>query len=331
MRNTSDNHLVVVVATPAVPVFELSIPCEVFGVDRHDVSPDWYDFALVAPDARTVTSSGMTVPPGRGLAACEEADTLIVPACSSVHTAAPPEVVSAIRAAHQRGARIVSFCSGAFVLAEAGVLDGRRATTHWMHADELAARYPRIDVDPTVLYVHDEVWTGAGSAAGLDLCIELVRRDLGAAVANEVARRIVVPPHRDGGQAQFIRPRPVHPESPGLDDLMHWARANLDTVTVTALAARANVSGRTLHRMIRAQTGRAPQSWLHGERIRAAQELLETTDLTIDAIAARTGLGSATNLRGHFTGAVGVPPSAYRATFGTARGGSSREGAPSKG
>lgn len=198
MRKQSDKSLVVVVASPGVPMFELSTACEVFGNDRRDLTPDWYDFELVGTDAATTIGFGLTLPIGRGLAALADADTVVVPACADIHDNPPRPLVDALRAAHARGARIVSLCSGAFVLAEAGLLDGRRAATHWMHAEELARRYPAVEVHADSLYVHDDVWTSAGSAAALDLCLELVRCDLGASVAAEVARRIVIPPHRDG-------------------------------------------------------------------------------------------------------------------------------------
>ncbi len=219
-------------------------------------------------------------------------------------------------AARDQYAAHVSLCSGAFVLAQAGLLDGHRATTHWMHAAELATRYPLVQVDPTVLYVHDDVWTSAGSAAALDMCLELVRNDYGTAIANEVARRIVTPPHRNGGQAQYIRPRPTPTRAP-LSDTLDWARRNVDTVTVPAIAARAGTSTRTLHRTMTRLTGGSPQEWLLRERLQSAQELLEATALTIDAIAARTGLGSAANLRSHFANTFGVSPSEYRNTFST--------------
>ncbi len=316
MRNESDRHRVVVIAPPDVPIYELAIPCEIFGTDRRDLTPDWYDFELVTSGADVRSSVGMLVPEGRGVAACADADTVIVPACDAIRAAAPPSLLAAVRDAHARGARIVALCTGAFALAEAGLLDGRRATTHWMNAPDLAEMYPAVQVDPDVLYVHDDVWTSAGSSAGLDLCLEIVRQDLGGAVANEIARRVVTPPHRDGGQAQFIRPRPVASGATEMADVLHWARTRLDSVTVSEVADRAGVSARTLHRNIRSLTGRSMQAWLQRERLYAAQELLESTSLTVEAIAARTGMGSATNLRHHFAQAFGVPPSRYRATFG---------------
>lgn len=318
MRKQSDSHRIAVVATAEVPLFELAIPCEVFGIDRQELTPRWYTFELVALEDGVQTSQGLAVPIGRGLKAVADADTVIIPACASIHAAAPTELLTALVAAHARGARIASLCSGAFVLAEAGLLDGRRATTHWMHAAELANRYRQVTVDPTVLYVHDDIWTSAGSAAALDMCLELVRVDHGSAVANEVARRIVVPPHRSGGQAQYIRPRAA-PASTDLAGTLDWARLHLNTVTVAAIADRAGTSSRTLHRTMTRLTGGSPQDWLLRERLQSAQELLEATDLTIEAIASRTGLGSAANLRSHFANTIGVPPSAYRTTFAAAQ------------
>lgn len=306
------------VASPGVPLFEFAIPTEVFGTDRSDLTPDWYQFAVAGVDEPvTSLAHGLSVPAGQGLGALTQADTVIVPACVEVHQHAPDNLLSALRAAHQRGARIASICSGAFVLAEAGLLDQRRATTHWMHAGELARRYPTIDVDPTVLYVHDELWTSAGSAAGLDMCLELVRQDHGAAIANEVARRVVTPPHRTGGQAQYIRPVTNGPATPR-PDVQDWARRTLPSVTVAAMARYCQVSQRTLNRNFRTQTGMPPQQWLQHARLEAAAELLEATRLTTEAIARRVGLGSASNLRAHFNSTYGVSPAHYRQTFNTA-------------
>ncbi|MCO1659867.1 GlxA family transcriptional regulator [Pseudonocardia humida] len=319
MRKESDvrrRHRVVLVASPGVPLFELAIAAQVFGTDRSDITPDWYEFAIVGVDgADTRIEHGISVPGGAGLPALRGADTVIVPACAQIHGRAPEALLGALRAAHQRGARIAAICSGSFVLAEAGLLDGRRATTHWMHADELARRHPAVTVDPAVLYVCDDVWTSAGSAAGLDMCLELVRRDLGAAVANEVARRTVTPPHRDGGQAQYSRPA-AGPAAQPRRDVLDWARRNIADATVTGMADHAGISARTLNRQFHDLTGRSPQAWLQRLRLDTAAELLESTDLTVHAIARRVGLGTATNLRMRFTGTYGVPPTRYRQTFG---------------
>lgn len=222
-----------------------------------------------------------------------------------------------MRAAHEAGARIASLCTGAFVLAAAGLLDGRRATTHWAHTEALAERHPRVEVDPDVLYVDNgTVLTSAGKAAAMDLCLHLVRLDHGSAVANTVARRLVVPPHRDGGQAQFVTaPVPTREDHP-LTDLLPWAVERLDQpLTVEDLARRARMSSRNLGRHFRAATGTTPLQWLLTQRIRRAQELLEATDDSVDAIAEATGMGTATTLRRHFNRTVGVPPDTYRRTF----------------
>lgn len=314
MRKKSDRCRVVLVATPGVPLFELAGAAEIFGIDRSDLTPDWYDFELVGTSEETTVGFGMRVPDGRGLDALKDADTIIVPACANIHAGAPAELLEALVAEHARGARIVSLCSGAFVLAEAGLLDGRRATTHWMHAEDLARLYPSVTVDPGVLYVHDDVWSSAGSAAAIDLCLELVRRDFGAAIANEVARRVVIPPHRDGGQSQFIRYRPSTAAAKD-DDVEHWARRHLAEVTVTAMARYAGISVRSLNRQFRSRSNLSPQEWLRREKLQTTQELLESTDLTVEAIALRVGLGTAANLRTHFAVEYGVPPGAYRRTF----------------
>ncbi len=312
---TRRRHRVVLVASPGVPLFEFAIAAEVFGTDRRSLTEDWYEFTIAGVDAPTTAiARGMTVPTPTGLAALTRADTVIVPACVDVHAHAPDALLDALRQAHARGARIAGICSGSFVLAEAGLLTGRRATTHWLHAGELAARYPDIAVDPTVLYVHDDVWTSAGSAAGMDMCLELVRQDLGAGVANEVARYVVTPPHRDGGQAQFIRT--TYPSAaPRGQDVQEWARGSLSEVTVTDMARYAGISQRTLNRRFRDSVRMSPQDWLQRTRLDVAAEQLETTDLTIEAIARRVGLGSATNLRARFAGTYGVPPAQYRRTF----------------
>jgi transcriptional regulator GlxA family with amidase domain len=257
------------------------------------------------------------VAPDLPLDQLERADTVIVPGVADVDAPVCPELVRAVRAAHDNGARIVSLCTGAFVLAEAGVLDGLRATTHWAHTDVLAERYPRVEVDPDVLYVDNgQVLTSAGKAASIDLSLHLIRGDHGAAVANTAARRLVVPPHRDGGQAQFV-PAPV-PSGEGhpLAELFDWVSARLDrALTVEDLARQANMSSRHLARLFKAVAGTTPLQWLHTQRIRRAQELLEMTDDSVDQIAEASGMGTATTLRRHFHRTVGVPPDTYRRMF----------------
>jgi transcriptional regulator GlxA family with amidase domain len=305
--------------------FEFAVACEVFGDDRSDLGVPWYRFLVCAAQpGPIVTETGFTIGAELGLEALAEADTVIIPAFGEEF---PPgrDVLDALVAAHARGARLVSLCTGAFVLAEAGLLDGKRATTHWRHADKFAARYPNIDLDPAVLYVDEgDVLTSAGTAAGIDLCLYLVRQDFGAEIANAVARRMVVPPHRDGGQAQFIdQPMPETDADTLFAETLAWAEANLhERLTVEDLAQRSAMSPRTFARRFRETAGTTPYQWLLRQRVLLAQRLLETTDLSIDDIAIHCGLGMAANLRDHFHGVVGTSPSAYRAMF------RHRQGAP---
>lgn len=311
-------HTVAVAVTEGVPIFELAIPCEVFGYERPGLAPSWYDFRLCAP-AGTRTAAGFAPHADHGLDALATADTVVVPACFNVLDEPPPDLVDAVRAAHSNGARLVSLCTGAFVLAAAGLLDGRPAATHWMHAAQLAARYPKVRVDASVLYIDDgDILTSAGTAAGLDLCLHVVRTDHGAAVASALAKRLVMPAHRPGGQAQYIDADITADDAESLAPLLDWARRHLhEPLTVAALARRANVASRTLIRRFHAATGTTPMAWLRGIRLDHARELLETTTLPIGQIAERSGLGSPANLRHHFTRTVGVPPTTYRRTFTT--------------
>lgn len=313
----SDAHRVVAIATPGAPIFELAIVCEVFGIDRAHLARSWYDFAVVPTHPETVLAPGFAVPGLPDWDRVAYADTVIVPACTGVHVAAAPPLLEALQHADRRGARIAAICSGAFVLAQAGLLRGRRAATHWMHADELAHRYPDTTVDASVLYVHDHVWTSAGTTAGIDMCLELVRCDHGAAVADAVARAMVTPPHRDGDQAQYGAPATGRDpqDRTGLGRLQDWARDHLDTVSVTRLAQHAGISERTLHRRFTTTVHQTPQQWIQRERILVAQQFLETTDHTLATIARRTGLGTATNLRQQFTAALHTTPSRYRDLF----------------
>ncbi|WP_405568883.1 helix-turn-helix domain-containing protein [Streptomyces sp. NBC_01167] len=298
-------------------LFEAAAACEVFGVDR-ELTDAWYDFRVCGPTEAWL-GSWLRLDTPHDYDAVAEADTVIVPACGDVEADPPADLVDAVRAAHVRGARLVSLCTGAFVLAAAGVLDGRRATTHWEHTAALAARYPRIEVDPGVLYIDDRtVLTSAGKAAGMDLCLHIVTADHGAAVANALARRLVVPARRAGGQAQFVAVPAVADTGHAFADLLHWVSGRLDEpLTVPDLARQANMSTRNLTRRFTAATGTTPLRWLHTQRIHRAQELLETTDDSIELIAARTGMGTAATLRRHFHRALGVPPDIYRRTFRT--------------
>ncbi|WP_037824784.1 helix-turn-helix domain-containing protein [Streptomyces sp. NRRL B-1347] len=295
--------------------FELSVAYEVFGSAPDAVPGPWYDLSVCGSDA--VRFGRFRLEPDHGFDRLRHAGTVIVPGWADVDVEPPAELVDAVRAAHEAGARVASLCTGAFVLAAAGLLDGKRATTHWAHTAELAARHPRVEVDPDVLYVDNgSVLTSAGKAAAMDLCLHLVRLDRGSSVANAVARRLVVPPHRGGGQAQFVTaPVPARDDHP-LAGLLPWVIERLDEpLTVEDLARRARMSSRHLGRHFKAATGTTPLQWLLTQRIRRAQELLEKTDDGIDAIAAATGMGTATTLRRHFNRTVGVPPDTYRRTF----------------
>ncbi|MEV1328574.1 helix-turn-helix domain-containing protein [Micromonospora costi] len=309
---------VALAATDGMLHFELAMACEVFARDPSGIADPWYDLVVCGPGP--VRVGRFQVEPDDGLDRLARADTVIVPSVEDIDADVPPDLLAAVRAAHEAGARMVSLCTGAFVLAAAGVLDGLRATTHWAHTEALAARYPRVTVDPDVLYVDNgTVLVSAGKAAAIDLCLHLIRRDHGSTVANAVARRLVVPPHRAGGQAQFVTtPVPARDDHP-LADLFPWAMQRLDRpLTVEDLARQANMSSRNLARHFRAVTGTTPLQWLSTQRIRRAQELLENTDHSIDVIAEAAGMGTATTLRRHFHRTVGVPPDAYRRTFRSA-------------
>lgn len=319
MRTISDMGTVAVAVTDGMLHFELSVAYEVFGSDLSHVADPWYRVVTCGPGV--VRVGRFRVEPDRGLDQLSRADTVIVPAWADVDEDPPADLVDAVRAAHEAGARVAALCTGAFVLAAAGLLDGRRATTHWAHAQVLAMRYPRVEVDPDVLYVDNgSVLTSAGKAAAMDLCLHLVRLDHGSAVANTVARRLVVPPHRPGGQAQFVSsPVPAQENHP-LAELFPWAIERLDhPLTVEDLARQVTMSSRNLGRQFRSVTGTTPLQWLLTQRIRRAQELLETTDDSVDAIAEATGMGTATTLRRHFNRTVGVPPDTYRRTFRSSR------------
>jgi AraC family transcriptional regulator, transcriptional activator FtrA len=312
----SNAHSVALAVTGGDSLLEVAVACDVFGMNRASLADPWYDFAVCAP-AGVRVGGWFQVSTPHGLDRLVTADTVIVPFSHDVEQPPPADLVEAVRAAHEAGARIASICTGAFVLAAAGLLDGRRATTHWLHAELLARRHPRVQVDPDVLYIdHGDVLTSAGKAAGLDLCLHLVRSDHGGAVANALARRLVVPPHRPGGQAQFI-PAPVPSDAGGgLGELLGWVLERLDEpLTVTDLARTASMSERTLTRQFRAATGTTPLQWLLTQRVHRAQELLETTDLSVELVAERTGLGTAATLRRHFHRTLGVPPDAYRRSF----------------
>lgn len=317
VRKRTDIHRVALAVMPGAPIFELAVPCEVFGIARSDLSDPWYEL-MICPTVPNATIAGGFTASGTGtLDDLVQADTVIVPACTNVHERQPPALVDAVREAHRRGARIASICSGAFVLAEAGLLDRRRATTHWMHAAELARRYPRVDVDATVIYAEDDgIHTSAGTAAGIDLCLELVRQDRGTAVANALARRMVTPPHRAADQAQYMLAPVGSREATPLSAATEWALRNLaEPIRVRDLAARAHLSERQLTRRFLDTYAQTPGEWLTRERLRRAQELLERTDLSVDTIAHRCGFATAAGLRATFRKHLHTSPSDYRNTW----------------
>ncbi|MFB9878631.1 GlxA family transcriptional regulator [Planobispora siamensis] len=309
---------VVAVVGRQAAVFELGLVCQVFGLDRSEDGLPSYDFAVCAPRPGMVpTTSGFAIEVRHGLDRTRTADLVIVPAWGD-EPPLPEGVAEALRAAVARGAMLLSVCTGAFALAEAGLLDGRRAATHWQFAPRLARRYPRVRVDPGALYVEDgPIVTSAGASAGIDACLHVVRREFGAATANALARRMVVPPHRSGDQAQYVEaPVPAAGEGYGLAELLDWMQAHLDRpLTVEALAARALMSPRTFARRFKDVTGTTPHRWLLDQRLRLAEQLLETTDLPVDAVAARTGLGSPDTLRHHFAARRGITPTDHRRAF----------------
>ena len=308
---------VVVVAFDRISPFHLAVPCVVFG-DRHPDMPN-FDFKVCAAERGPInTTAGFSVGVKHGLSALRKAETIIVPSWRDVAERPPEPLLKALVAAERRGAQVVGLCLGAYVLAEAGLLDGRRATTHWAYARDFARRYPSIRVDANVLYVEDgKLLTSAGTAAGIDCCLHMVRQRYGAEAANSLARRLVVPPHRQGGQAQFIaQPIPATARGSRLSELIDWLRANLDQVhALDRLADMAVMSRRTFTRQFQQLTGMTVGRWLQGERLALAQRLLETTDHSIETISALAGFGSPESLRLHFRRTFGVSPTAWRQTF----------------
>jgi transcriptional regulator GlxA family with amidase domain len=307
-------HRVAILALDTAVSLDLAIPAQVFGYA--DEAP--YRVTLCAARPGTVrVSGGYEVVARAGLGAVARADTVVVPGFNPPARMLPEPVLDALRRAGDRGTRVVSICTGAFALAAAGLLDGRRATTHWRYADQLAARYPAVTVEPDVLYVDEgPVLTSAGVAAGIDLCLHIVRLDHGAEVANRIARRVVVSPHRDGGQAQFIERPVASPLTGSLEPTRAWALEHLDTpLTIRELARHAHVSERTFARRFVVETGMTPLQWLLRQRVLAARELLETTSASVDEIAARCGFGTTASLRAHFRRQLATTPTAYRNAF----------------
>lgn len=317
-------HSVAILAYDGMSGFESGLAAEIFGLTELSerfatgIARPWYSMRLCAEREELRMIGGATLRTPHGLSELASADTVIIPSVGDVADPASPALIEALREAHGRGARLVSICSGAFALAAAGVLDGRQATTHWLYADLLRTRHPEIDVDPTPLYVDGgDVLTSAGCAAGLDLCLHIVRCDRGTRIANEVARRLVVSPHRAGGQAQFIESPVPEPAADGrIAASTAWALANLDApITLDQMAERSAMSRRTYLRQFAKATGTTPVKWLIEQRITASLALLESSPLSIEQVAARVGFESPVTFRHHFTRAMHTTPSEYRRCF----------------
>lgn len=308
---------VALLAIPGLAPFEFGVICEVFGVDRSEMGGPAFELVIATARPGGVrTSLGFEMIIEHDLATAADADLVAVPA----HGVGPVDeaYLEVIRAAEARGAWVLSVCTGAFALAQAGILEGRRATTHWMHTDRLAEWYPGTTVDPDVLFVEDgKVVTSAGTAAGIDAALHIVRKELGAAATNVVARRMVVPPQRDGGQSQYIKSPVAECKSDSFAAVAEWMLQNLDEdLTIDQLARKALMSSRTFARRFRAEMGTTPAAWLNRQRVLRAQQLLEETDLGIETIARQTGFGSAAVMRHHFVKVLQVSPLAYRRAFG---------------
>jgi len=318
----AQNRLVAAVVYDGLCTFEYGCVAEVFGLPRPELGRDWYRFATCAAEPGALRAmGGLKVTADAGLATLARAGTIVIPGWKGIDVEPPAPLVRALLSAHRRGARLVSICSGVAVLAATGLLDGKRATTHWRYAAALARRYPRIRIDPDVLYIDEgDILTSAGSAAGLDLCLHIVRRDFGAKTANHVARRLVIPPHRRGGQAQFIeRPLPRDDDRHRLSALLDRLHAGLDRESsIGELAKSVAMSERTFLRRFRETTGTTPNDWLISARVERARELLESSALPIEAVATDCGFGSAVTLRHHFRRKVGVSPTDYQRRFGRA-------------
>jgi AraC family transcriptional regulator, transcriptional activator FtrA len=312
------NNRVVALAYDGLCAFEFGVAAELFGLARPELAIRWYDFSVVSVDKGPLrTLGGMTMKAPTDLSVIERAGTVVLPGWRDADDTPPDALLHALRVAHRRGARIMSICSGVFILAASGLLDGKAATTHWRYTDKLRERFHAIDVRPDVLYVDNgSILTSAGSAAGIDLGLHLIRRDHGMHIANQVARRLVTPPHREGGQAQFMAASPTTPESPSLHGTVEWMRHHLsDQIDIDEMARHALMSTRTFARRFRDEIGMPPHQWLTRQRVARAQELLETTDASIDHIAHASGFATAVTLRHHFQRETMTTPSDYRAAF----------------
>jgi transcriptional regulator GlxA family with amidase domain len=310
-------HRVVALCLDGLVAFDLAAPAQAFGLATRPGGEPLYEFSTCSLGGEEVrTMSGFGVTPEAGLGALRGADTVVVPAYAAILDPLPEDALAALHAAAARGARLISVCSGAFALAHAGLLDGRRAATHWAWASELARRFPAVAVDPDALYVDEgEVMSSAGLSAGIDLCLHVIRKDFGAAAGELVARQMVAAPHREGGQAQFAKP--AEAEAGGsLEPTRRWAAEHLDhPLDVAALAGHAQVSARTFARRFREETGTTPLQWLLSRRVLEARRLLEQSDLPVETVAWRCGFGSAASLRDHFRRATATTPTAYRRAF----------------
>jgi transcriptional regulator GlxA family with amidase domain len=310
-------HRVAILCLPGLVAFDLTAPAQAFALAALPDGKPLYEVETCSIDGDPVeTTSGFAITPGADLASLRRADTVVVPGYASLLDPPPSPALEALRAAAARGARAMSVCTGAFALAHAGLLDGRRATTHWGWASELARRFPQVRVEADALFVDEgEVLTSAGLSAGIDLSLHVIRRDCGAAVGERVARHMVAPPHRDGGQAQFIKPQ-IDDEGGSLEPTRVWIRERLaEPLEVAAMAGHAGVSARTFARRFREEVGTTPLQWLLAQRVLEARRLLEETDLPVETIAWRVGFGTAASLRDHFRRATATTPTAYRRSF----------------
>jgi AraC family transcriptional regulator, transcriptional activator FtrA len=316
-----ENRRVVAVAYDGLCMFEFGIATELFGLARPELAVDWYDYRVVAAHSPMRALGGLTIEASTNLRHVRRAGTIVLPGWRDKDELPPSALLSAIRAAHADGARVLSICSGVYVLAATGLLDGLPATTHWRYVDHLAARYPSIDVRPNVLFIDNgSTLTSAGSAAGIDLGLHLIRRDHGAAIAADVARRLVMTPQRDGGQAQFVR----HAETPSaardqrIAEVITWTTANLHRqISVADMAERAHMSTRTFARQFAADRGTSPLAWVLAQRLHRAQSLLERTEASLTEIATATGFATVETMRHHFRRELATTPSRYRAAFAT--------------
>jgi AraC family transcriptional regulator, transcriptional activator FtrA len=317
-----DPRRVAVFAYDGLGTFEFGIAVELFGLLRTNLGVKWYDFEVFSLERGPIRAAGgILLQARRGFRAVHRAGTIVIPGWRAADEPPPASLVRSLRKAYAEGARLVSICSGVFVLAATGLLDGKRATTHWRYTERLISRFPKIRVDPDVLYTDDSgILTSAGSAAGIDLCLHIVRCDFGPEIANEIARRLGMPPHREGGQAQYVRDPIRRATAGGLAPLMQWAESHLDeALRVEDLAQKAAMSPRTFARRFREQTGTTPHQWLMHQRVVSAQRRLEQTTDSIDQVAEAVGLETAATLRQYFSRVLRTTPSAYRRQFSTRR------------